>query len=76
MVNKSLKVISLEDRYLRIYEKEKILWNLRNETDEYRGREGKRKMEANHWRLLTLGNKQRVTVRRRGNWVMDIKEGM
>ena len=41
-------------------------WNLRNKTDEHR--EGKEKQnamkterEANHKRLLTLGNKLRVT---------------
>jgi len=34
------------------------LWNLRNKTDEYRGRGKKR--EANHKRPLTIENKLRV----------------
>ena len=55
-------------------------WNLRNKTEEHKGREGKikDKMEANHKRLLTIGNKLRVAggnVRGGwGNWVMGIKE--
>ena len=40
------------------------MWNLRNKTDETRGREGKIKIkterEANHRRLLTMENKPRV----------------
>jgi len=37
------------------------MWNLRNKTDEHRGREGKIRQterETNHKRLLTIGNKQ------------------
>ena len=40
-----------------------LMWNLRNKTDEHRGRERKIKLterEANHKRLLTLGNNLRV----------------
>ena len=38
------------------------MWNLKNTTDEYRGREGKIKTEreANHKRLLNTENKVRV----------------
>ena len=55
------------------------MWNLRNKTDKHRGREGKInkmkiKREANHKRLLTIGNKQ--SSWRGGYWVIDIKEGM
>ena len=37
--------------------------NLRNKTDEHRGREGKKmksERETNHMRLLTIGNKLKV----------------
>lgn len=42
------------------------MWNLGSKTDEHRGRKGKIKnkikteREANHKRLLTIGNKLRV----------------
>ena len=46
------------------------MWNLRNRTDEHRGREGKiRKKperEANHKRLLNTENKLRVAGREVG----------
>ena len=39
------------------------IWNLRNQTDEHRGRKRKkRETEANHKRLLTIENKLRVVV--------------
>ena len=60
------------------------MWNIRNCTEDHRGREGKlngkkSERETNHERLWTLGNKLRVTEGSRvgvlGNWVMGIKEG-
>ena len=45
------------------------MWNLRNKTDEHRGRKKKkREREANHRRLLTIENKLRVDGAR---WVED-----
>ena len=45
------------------------MWNLRNKTDGHREREGKIKKdeterESNHMRLLTLGNKLKIS----GGW--------
>ena len=42
------------------------MWNIRNKAEDHRGREGKlngkkSERETNHERLLTLGNKLRVT---------------
>ena len=60
------------------------MWNIRNSTEDHRGREGKlnrkkSESETNHGRLWTLGNKLRVTEGRGlggwGNRVMGIKEG-
>ena len=59
------------------------MWNLRNTTDEHRGRAGKNKIkterEANHPRLLNTENKLGDAGGERGGswakWVMDIKEG-
>ena len=54
------------------------MWNIRNSTEEHKGREGKRngkksEGETNHERLWTLGNKLRVTEGRGwgegSNWV-------
>ena len=53
------------------------MWNLRNKTEEYRGR-GKKEREANHKKLLTTENKLRVARAReyRGHYlVVGIKEG-
>ena len=41
------------------------MWNIRNSTEDHRGREGKlngkkSERETNHDRILTLGNKLRV----------------
>ena len=53
------------------------MWNIRNSTEDHRGREGKlngkkSERETNHKRLLTPGNKLRVAEGRRmggwGNW--------
>ena len=46
------------------------MWNLRNKTDEYRGREGKIKTEreTNDKKLLTRENKLRIAV---GTWVRN-----
>ena len=60
------------------------MWNIRNSTEDHRGREGKLKgekseMETNHERLWALGNKQGFRRKRGGEWayqVMGIKEGM
>ena len=53
-------------------------WNLRNKTDEHRGR-GKKEREGNHERLLTRENKLRISGREGGGgcakWVMGMKEG-
>ena len=60
------------------------MWNIRNSTEDHRGREGKLKgkkseRETNHERLWIPGNKLRVSEGRGvggwGNWVMDIKKG-
>ena len=56
------------------------MWNLRNKTDEHRGKKKiKREREANHKRLLTIENKLRVAGGVVGGgwakWVMGIKEG-
>ena len=57
------------------------MWNLRNLTDDHRGRVGKIKTEreANHKRLINTENKQRVAGGDVdggwANWVMGIKEG-
>ena len=59
--------------------------NLRNKTEDHRGREEKIKQdkirgETNHKRLLIIGKSLRNAGRRQmqawGKWVMDIKEGM
>ena len=52
------------------------MWNLRNKTHEHRGKnvKKKRQKEANHKRLLTIGNKLRVDGVKVGvgwaKWVM------
>ena len=56
------------------------MWNIRNSTEDHRGREGKLKgekseQETNHERLWTLGNKLEGFRRGRGIMVMGIKEG-
>ena len=60
------------------------MWNLRNKQmniGEGKEKENKRKTEreANHKRLLTIGNKLRVAeaewTEGWGNWVMGIKKG-
>ena len=52
------------------------MWNLRNETDEHRGKGRKNKMkiarETNHKRLLMLENKLRADG---GRWVGDGLDG-
>ena len=57
------------------------MWNIRNSAEDHRRTEGKlngKKLEreANHERLVTLGNKLRVAegrgVGRAGNWVVSI----
>ena len=47
------------------------MWNIRNSTEDHRGREGKlngkkSETETNHERLLTPGNKLRVVEREVG----------
>ena len=46
------------------------MWNLRNKTEDQRGREGKNKTKSerktNHKRLLTIGNKLRVAGGKKG----------
>ena len=51
------------------------MWNLRNKTDEHRGKKKiKREREANHKRLLHMENKQRVTGRVvEGGWAKWVK---
>ena len=55
------------------------MWNLRNKTDEHRGRGKKGEREGNHKRLLTIENKLRVTGGEESGewakWVMGTKEG-
>ena len=59
-------------------------WNIRNSTEDHRGREGKlngkkSERETNHKRLLIIRNKLRVAGEEWlgwGNWVMGIKEGV
>ena len=44
------------------------MWNLRNKTEDHRGKKGKRKKgerEISHNRFLTIENKLRVAV---GRW--------
>ena len=48
------------------------MWNLRNKTDEHRGREGKGERQTNHKRLLMIENKLRVDG---GRWVGDGLDG-
>ena len=54
------------------------MWNLRNQTDEHRGRGKKEGSKENYKRLLTIQNKLRVDegswVRDGLKWVMGIKE--
>lgn len=58
-----------------------LTWNLRNKTEDHRGREEKNKTrgqsdrKTNHKRLLIIGDKLRVTGRETGvggwgNWVI------
>ena len=61
----------------------KSMRDIRNSTEDHRGREGKQyekksERETNHEKLLTMGNKLRVAGGAVGvlsNWVMGIKEG-
>ena len=58
-------------------------WNLRNKSEDHRGREGtiktKSEKETNHERLLMVGDKQGCWrpwgVRRWGHWGTGMKEG-
>ena len=55
------------------------VWNLRNKTDEHRGREGKNNRDTNPKSILNTGNKVRVAGGEVGGgwakWAMGTKEG-